>query len=84
MSHVDNLMNKSHFIKGKRERSNAEIGMGKAELTSRLKIERHPHKNQPSIMPPLAKKIAGLIEKETCEPSFTAQARRSFIQEVPA
>jgi len=64
MSHVDNLMNKSHFIKGKRERSNAEIGTGKAEggiwdaeLTSSLKIERHPHKNQPSIMPPLAKKL---------------------------
>jgi len=32
---LGNLKNKSHFIKGKRERQNAEIGMGKAELGMR-------------------------------------------------
>jgi hypothetical protein len=62
-----NLRNKSYFIKGKSELQNAKIRMGKAELTSKLKIESHPHKNQPSIMPPLVKETAGLIEKETRE-----------------
>jgi hypothetical protein len=52
---LGNLKNKSHLIKGKRERQNAEIGMGKAEWTSKLKIGCHPYKNQSSNIPSLGK-----------------------------